>query len=50
MTRRLSLSRETLTELTAVELAGVAGAQQVSGTCTTVLTFLTCNVTCMTEV
>jgi hypothetical protein len=46
VTRRLSLSRETLAELTAEELADVNGAQQLSGTC---LTFLTCNPTCWTE-
>lgn len=47
-TRRLSLTRETLTELTKDELTAVqAGA--LSGGCTTILTFLTCDVTCMTE-
>ena len=48
LTRRLSLSRETLAELTDGELTAVHGAA-VSGQCTTILTFLTCDVTCWTE-
>ena len=47
LTRRLSLSRETLTELANEDLSAVHGA---SADCTTILTFLTCNVTCFTEV
>ena len=48
MTRRLSLSSETLTELSADELRVVQGGA-LSGECTTILTFLTCDVTCFTE-
>jgi hypothetical protein len=46
-TRRLSLSRETLTELTKDDLSVVHAA---SADCTTILTFLTCRFTCATEV
>ncbi|HEX8003362.1 MAG TPA: class I lanthipeptide [Mycobacteriales bacterium] len=48
LTRRLTLSRETLTQLTSDELTAVHGGA-VSGECTTILTFLTCDVTCFTE-
>lgn len=46
--RRLTLARETLTELRNDELTAVNGGA-ISGECTTILTFLTCNVTCFTE-
>ena len=49
MRTTLSLRREALAALTADDLAAVHGAQDLSGQCTTILTFLTCNVTCMTE-
>jgi hypothetical protein len=47
LTRRLALSRETLTDLTNGDLSAVHGA---SADCTTILTFLTCQFTCFTEV
>ncbi len=46
MRKTLTLRRETIAALTADDLATVHGA---SSECTTILTFLTCNVTCMTE-
>jgi len=48
--RRLSLSRETLTDLTPADLAAVnAAAQAITPDCRTLLTFLTCDPTCFTE-
>ncbi|HVF06179.1 MAG TPA: hypothetical protein VNA20_15160 [Frankiaceae bacterium] len=48
MTRKLSLKRETLQELTTDELHGVAGAAQTrQGLCETMfscMTFISCNV------